>query len=388
MLGDYRRPPAETPLGLLLGRLGLENDFWSIEQMRPRVTTIGYASARKVLGPVLDRDASSAYRWTDMGEVFTAAADLPKAEYCYRMAAQLAPHDPEILSAIGAFYATEGNTEASVAALSAILRLPGASSDPILKHNVFVYYERLGIRSKGLLSQALPDAPSARDYLRYLMRESPNTPAAEQVWRWILSRSFEDEPLTIDYVNFLFAKKQFDAAQDAWLSQFSSRGDGYSRRSPVFNGGFEYEWTAGLPDWRFDALNGVNARRDRGSTFDGQYSLRIDFTGNDNPDFHNVQESVFVQPGLYRLEGHIRTREITSEQGVRLRVVSATDGRVLAETEDLTGTNDWKRLDTVVQIPPGVRVVTLQVARRRSIRIDNQLTGTAWVDSVKLTRVE
>jgi hypothetical protein len=52
MPGDYSRPPAETSRGLQLGRLGLENDYWSIEQMRPQVTAIGYASARNVLGPV------------------------------------------------------------------------------------------------------------------------------------------------------------------------------------------------------------------------------------------------------------------------------------------------------------------------------------------------
>src|SRR5215472_8382468 len=100
MLGDYSRPPAETPRGLQLGRLGLEDDYWSVEQMRPRVAAIGDASAHNVLGPVLDRDASSAYRWTDLGEVFTSADDLPKAAYCYRRAGELAPWDPQILSAI------------------------------------------------------------------------------------------------------------------------------------------------------------------------------------------------------------------------------------------------------------------------------------------------
>jgi hypothetical protein len=187
-------------------------------------------------------------------------------------------------------------------------------------------------------------------------------------------------------VNFLVARKQFENAQDAWISQYSVRQDGYSRLSPVFNGGFENEFTGGIPDWRIEPLKGLSARRDHAPVFEGQYSLRIDFTGNDNADFHQVQETVFVEPGEYRLEAHVMTRDITSEQGIRLRVVSP-ENRILGETDDIIGTSDWKRLTAAVVVPPGVRLANLQIARRRSLRIDNQLTGTAWVDAVKLIRI-
>src|SRR5436190_18922939 len=93
ILADFSHYPAETPAGIRLGRLSVRDDFWSIEQMRPRIESIGYASAAKVLGPVLERDASSAYRWTDLGEVFSGAGDRSRAVYCYRRAEELAPHD-------------------------------------------------------------------------------------------------------------------------------------------------------------------------------------------------------------------------------------------------------------------------------------------------------
>jgi hypothetical protein len=244
----------------------------------------------------------------------------------------------------------------------------------------------MGVRKNGLLEQAIPDAASARDYLRYLMQEG-DTAAVREVWQWMRGKTFDDEPLTIDYVDFLFRKKQFDAAEDAWLQHFAARKDGYSRLSPVFNGGFEYELTRGIPDWHFDGSDGVKVRRDHASRFEGEFSLRVDFSGNDNPDFHEVHQTVFVQPGTYRFEAHARTANITSDQGIGFRIFSVQDGKPLAETEALTGTNDWKRLDTTLEVPRGTSLVSVQLARRRSLRIDNQLTGTAWVDAVKLIRV-
>jgi hypothetical protein len=370
-----------------LGRLYLRDDFWSIEQMRPRIQAIGYASAEKAIKPVLERDASSAYRWTDLGEIYSRADDQRRAEYCYRRAEELAPHDPQILYAVGDFYAAEGRTSAAVTRFAGILTLMTATKTDVLTNGVFNYYERIGIRRLGLLGQAIPDAENARAYMRYTMQQAEPL-AAQEVWQWIRQKAFEDEPLTIAWVNFLFAKKEFEAAEDAWTQGFAGRKDGYGPLAPVFNGGFEYAWTGGVPDWRFDGWNGVKVVRDHASRFEGEFSLRIDFSGNDNPDFHHVQETVFVEPGVYRFEAHARTEKITSDQGIRFRIVSGQDGKPLAQTDALTGTNDWKRLNTMVQIPHGTRLVTVEVTRQRSIRIDNQLTGTAWIDDVKLTRVE
>jgi hypothetical protein len=387
MLADYSQPPAETPFALQLSSHYLEDDFWSIEQMRPGVARLGYPLAARVLGPVLDRDASSAYRWTDLAEVFDGAGDREKAEYCYHRAGELAPHDPQILVAVGDFYTRQGDARAAVSRFAIVLSQMGGAPGDILTHNVFVYYERLGIRKNGLLDKAIPDAPSARAYLRYLMMDTDG-PVPQDVWRWMQSKTYDDEPLAIDYESFLLRKKQIDAAQEVWLQRFASRKDGYSLSLPVFNGGFEYEFTGGDPDWHFDAIDGVKVKRDHASRFDGLYALRVDFTGNDNPDFHNFHETIFVQPGRYRFEAHVRTAHITSDQGVGFRLVSAQDGKVLADTPLLTGTNDWKRLDATFEIPPGTRLINVQFVRHRSIRIDNQLTGTAWLDEVKLQRVQ
>ncbi len=383
-LADYSQPTAESPLGIKLSHFYLQDDFSSIENMRPRIGAIGYFAASKVLGAVLNRDASSAYRWTDMAEVLAGEGDRQGAEYCYRRAGALAPHDPQILMAVGNFYVVEGNRQAAVDQFAAVLN--GADHGDVLTNNVFVYYERLGIRENGLLDQAIPDAITARDYMRYLIREVGTDP--EDLWQWTQGKKYSDELLAIDYTNFLLKRRHVDAAEDVWTAGFAGRKDGYSRLSPVFNGGFEYELTGGVPDWRFNGPDNVKVKRDHASRFDGEFALRVDFTGNDNPDFHHIEQTVFVEPGTYRFGAHVRTKDITSDQGVGFRLVSAVNNKTLAETETLTGTNDWKRLSATLEVPRESRLVYVQLMRRRSLRIDNQLNGTAWIDDVRLTRVQ
>jgi tetratricopeptide (TPR) repeat protein len=384
---DYSHIPAEEPLGIRLGRLYLVDDFWSVEEARSRTDQIGLPAMSSVFGPVLERNAASAYRWSDVGEALLAAGDQRRAEYCYLQAGKLAPHDPQALTNIGDFYRTVENPERAVASFSAVLGMTGAPAGDILTHNIFSWYEQMEVRANGLLEKAIPDAPNARAYLRYLM-ENADIDDVREVWDWLQEKRFDDDRLTLEYVDFLFRKKKFEFANEAWTKHFEDRKDGYTESSPVFNAGFEYESTNAMLDWRIAELNGLKVARDRGSVHAGQFSLRIDFSGNDNPDFHNVSELVFVRPGMYHFEGWLRTAAITSDQGIRFRIVAAQGSKPLTvETEALSGTNPWTRIEAVFEVPQRVRILDLQLARRRSIRIDNQLTGTAWIDAVRLTRL-
>jgi tetratricopeptide (TPR) repeat protein len=386
-VADFSDIHAEQPWGIRLGRLGLLDDSRAVEKTRARLDTIGYGSAAKAFGPALERNAASAYRWCDVGEVLLDAGDQRLAEYCYLRAGELAPNDPRILLDIGDFYTTIRNPRAALTRFATILSLTGAPSGDILTHNVFTYYERLHIRQNGLLGQAIPDAANARAYLRYLT-EDTDTAAVSEAWTWVRHRGFDDDGLALDYVSYMLRNKRTEAASAGWAAHFAERGDGYPQLTPVFNGGFEYELTGGALDWRFEGFNGVKVERDANISYEGHFSLRTEFSANDNPDFHHLRQLLTVRPGLYRFEAQIKTSRITSDQGIGFSVRGDSGSKSWSvDTGALTGTNEWKRLDLDVEVPAGTRTVEIALQRRRSARIDNQLTGTAWIDAVRLTRV-
>ena len=62
---------------------------------------------------------------------------------------------------------------------------------------------------------------------------------------------------------------------------------------------------------------------------------------------------------------------------------------VIVDDEEMviTSVRAYLELETEFEIHAEIREIEVCVARRKSIRIDNQLTGTAWIDSVGLQKL-
>jgi hypothetical protein len=388
-VSDYSSGPVESPERLQLGRFYLTDDRATIEDAFARLNDLGASGALKVFRPALERDPGSAYRWTTVCKMLIAAGDRPGADYCYHRADLLAPHEANILFDLGDYDASVKNTTGAVSHFSRVLAVAHNEDEAVIVQNVFGYYEQLKVRDRSMLDAAIPDALSARLYLRYL--ESHTEPAGvRSVWRWMHTKGYDDGQSTNDYLGYLFAKKQFAEAADDWHAHLTSRehplNNGYPAKNAVFNGGFEEASTGSPFDWEFDSVNGVTVTRDDTIHHDGNYSTRIDFAGKDNPEFRSFRQTVFVTPGHYRVEGFMKTAAITSGEGVRILVTNPSNNAILAETEALRGTNDFTPVSASFDVPAGTTIVNINLARRRALRIDNQLTGQAWLDSVSITR--
>ena len=95
-----------------------------------------------------------------------------------------------------------------------------------------------------------------------------------------------------------------------------------------------------------------------------------------------------MQPGLHQFEASVSTEEITTDQGVGFRLFDPEDpSRLDLQTAALIGNNPWKKLEKRFRVPPGTRVVEVRVVRRGSLKFDNKISGTAWIDAVKLRPV-
>ena len=97
---------------------------------------------------------------------------------------------------------------------------------------------------------------------------------------------------------------------------------------------------------------------------------------------------MLLRPGRYHFTGHLRTAGITSDEGIRFRaLVAGGTNQIRGETPALSGTHDWTPLTMDFEVLSGMPVIDIEVARHRSLRLDNQLRGTAWVDAVRISRL-
>jgi hypothetical protein len=390
LLWDYRSSSPDQPEALFSARGAgyLSHDDASIRLLDSSLASgqIAWPAALPLFRATVLRDASSPQRWCEFGEALARTGDLPRAEYAYLRGAALGPNSPAILLDVGDFYFNAGRYRSALPWFAKILTTVRDPSSGYME-NVFNYYEGMDVLRKGWLDEAVPDGEASRAWLTHLVAGQEVEPVTE-LWDWADRHGFTDDESTNRYTDFLIHKLRFDPAAQAWARHYRGRGYECVGPSCVFNGDFEHEPVAGPFDWRFNTTNGIKAERDANTRYEGQHSLRLDFTANDNPDFRQVSERIALQPGAWRLEGYVRTSAITSDEGIRLRLDGwAGPANLHVETPAVLGTETWKRLAVEFQVPEKIHEGEVSIARRKSLRIDNQLSGTAWIDSVRLTKL-
>jgi hypothetical protein len=111
----------------------------------------------------------------------------------------------------------------------------------------------------------------------------------------------------------------------------------------------------------------------------GARSLRLAFDSADNLDYHHYMQRVWLEPGAWRLEGWIRTRDFSTDRGVGLAIAELS-----AYTPDVSGTHDWTHVAATFTVSGAPRLVEVRIVRRPSLDFDNHPHGTAWVDDVAI----
>jgi hypothetical protein len=321
-------------------------------------TLFGHSPVESV-AQTLRADSASAYRWCDLGEELQQAGKTKQARACFRRAVQLAPNIPPIWMRAVNFYLQVDDTRAALACATPVLRLV-SDYDGV----IFGYVDHITQDAVEFLPHIADNRRALSAYFRHLLAAG-DVANAKAPWRFAKSGELTDE-----YVDFLLRQHRYEAAVTLWADQAGTdrTGDAGSRL-----------------DWRLTPVVGVETTRDGATGGEGKSSLRIHFQGTGNVDYHHVEQTVRVTPGVYRFRAEVQTQELTTDQGLRFHLFDAeSPQRLDFSTEQLTGTHDWARVEKTFLVPSGTNLVTVQVARNASLKFDNKITGVAWIDAVSL----
>ena len=198
------------------------------------------------------------------------------------------------------------------------------------------------------LSQASP-------YLDWLVRQGPDQEAAS-VWRDLESRG-------------IIRKSSADSAGNL-----------------VFNSGFEDPLMSMGFGWRVRKEPYTRVGLDDSGAFAGVRSARVDFTVSQNEDDQPLYEIVPVSPGhSYRLRADVRSEDISSDCGPRLRVTDPNCPRCLdVSTDGTVGTTGWHPVTLNISTGPDTRQVQISIWRPRCLSFPGDISGRFWVDAVEL----
>ncbi|HML18893.1 MAG TPA: O-antigen ligase family protein, partial [Bryobacteraceae bacterium] len=356
----------------------MENRFRSDARAEALFCRFGVCDTGAVAQPetALLREPSSPWRWCDLGEAEWKAGQVERARYCFKRGIELGPDVPPVLMRAADFYRGLPENTTALQQAAAVLDTTDAYDDL-----VFTWFRKNGVTTKEVLEHGLPQGPrAARSYFGYLISSGTRGDMA-QAWGLLLARQYADDKSAWKYANFLFNDLRYDQAARATADYLGKNGDGYLTSNYVFNGDFESNQAENPFDWKLDQRAGVKASIDSNAAYSGHRSARVDFDGTKNVEWIDLSDSAYAPPGRYRFQARVKLDGITTDQGPSFSI-SGEQWKV--ETDNMTGTTDWRLVEKSFDVPNGSGLVQIHLFRRKSWKFDSLIRGTVWIDQVKI----
>ncbi len=327
-------------------------------------------------------DSASAYRWADIGDAEFNLHDLTKAQYAYQQALASGPHSLVILQRAANFFFEAGMPEEAVVQLGKLL------SDPTLAayyDTVFLTYSRLGLPLSQILSEGVPPKTTAgARFLQFWISRGKEAEARE-TWDWLRGQGGVDDNSAGSYVNFLLERRQPALAQQTWRSYTQAEMPGYCKTNWVFNGNFEAPFKPSALDWTVVPRPEVDVERVKTQSADGAWALQLKFHASVNMGYRETYQTVVLTPGTWHFSAKVKTQSITTDQGPHFHLASLEGKGVDVWTQPEKGTSDWHQIDAGFLVGPTTQSIRLEVIRTPSMQFDNKISGTMWIDEVRLT---
>jgi tetratricopeptide (TPR) repeat protein len=327
-----------------------------------------------------------AHFWSDLGSAYDWAGRANDALSAFKRALRLFPNSPEINWRFANFAFRTHRIPEALDALQVVLvgNIPA-------HRDVFRLAVSATRDNRAILQMLPPQASVFFDYLNFEM-EAGNVTTAEQVWLRLLQLKLPfDLRQAFPYLDALIQHREpgrLVAAWSALAERFPAQiGPLVNNSNLVANGGFEHDILDGGFDWRIVPVDGAVVSMDFQDAFEGARALRIEFNGKRNLDYAHVLQYVAVQPNTpYRFSGTLQMKGISTDSGPRFQVFDAFDMRKLfVSTENTVGTSGWSSQHLEFKTSADTRLLIVRVARPPSQKLDNQISGTVWVDRVSLT---
>ncbi len=326
--------------------------------------------------------------WSSLGHACFTVGDDSCADKAYENSVRLAPSIPLYQWEIANYYLLAGRQEESLSHFRRFLDLN--PDDPTLTFSVCLRAFNDPDLIWGALLEGEGNANLKLAYVNFLNLNGRST-AAYEFWNRIAnSRTKMPFSAVQPYLDRLIATNQIEQASKVWqdmesLGVIQRSGSDYSANR-IFNGGFEQEPLNSGFDWRYQMQEYLALDFADKDCYQGKRCLRVDFTVPNNADYEPVYQIVPVQPNQqYELRAYVRSADISSDSGPRLRVVDPKCPVCLSgESQASVGTTAWHEISLSFVTGPKTEVVRVSVWRPRGRSFPMEIQGRFWLASVSL----
>jgi hypothetical protein len=324
--------------------------------------------------------------WLELGTAYELDGKNAEAGQAYLQAKKSYPTSANVSWRYGNFLLRQGEKPQAYAELRRAIE-----ADPQRATLTFSRVYRANPNIEEILTELLPAKQSVYiDVIAEASREK-QLAVAKIVWARLLTLHPRLRIQDIDQLaSELLVAGEFEEARRVW-----DQGAATMNLPPLFelrgtvvwDPSFESDVNGYSFGWHFEPIaQGVSISLDKTETLSGNQSLRLSFDGKHNPNLEAACTLAVVQPKtLYRFSGWIKTKNVTTEQGVGFRIHFYDNSEAPPiNTKQIYGDNPFTLIEQTWTTGPDMHRVRLCVAREPSDNPDVRISGTAWVDDVNL----
>ena len=294
---------------------------------------------------------------------------------------QLAPQIPYINFRAGSFFLADGDTAAALRLLATVLK-----GNVAYESNVFQLFDDQRVPADLIVASGVPTASIRNLFQRVIAQRSDERKlSTTTLWQHLMAKGLADDQSAASYIAALIQEGDLRGATERWKEFAGTRDAAYLTSTYTFNGGFEATPTRSPFDWQFAGGSGSVGSTVDDVAYQGHRSARIAFDGTHNVSTAIMSQSVFLPAGRYSFRARLKSETITTNEGVYFAIGGVHDVRVT--TEQVVGTTDWRLVERMLDVPAD-DLVQVQLTRDHSLKFDNKVTGTVWIDDVQIVPVQ
>jgi hypothetical protein len=349
------------------------------------------SEAVRQLRKATELNPRKAQYWSDLAEVCDSINDTACADHALQQALALAPATPRFEWKAANHYLHRDHTAEALRRFRRLLTLDETYAQPVFQ---------LCLRAVGdpqtILHDVMPGGAQTRLKLAYLKVASlqGRFEFAGQLWNQVSSEGLAGNFADVrPYLESLFVAGEIQQAALVWRQLEHAGvipgGTGGDVENLVYNGHFAHTPLGTGFDWRTGNTPYLETDFNDSSAYRGSRCLRLDYAAGRNLESEPVYEFVPVAPGqAYRLQAEVRSENITSDSGPRLRVTDPDCPSCLnVSTQTTVGTTKWHELSLDFAAGAHTQMVRLSVWRARSWTFPMEISGSFWLDDVSITPV-
>jgi tetratricopeptide (TPR) repeat protein len=343
---------------------------------------IDLKEAAHYLESAIERNPVEQEYWLSLARIFLRLGKQAASEQALQRAVLVSPASYQGRWQAGNLYLQMGAPDKALPHFSYILiHYPDESN---ATYDLFV---RAAMDPEWILDRLVPKTPASfRRYMNYLFKNG-EPEWARKAWGARGSFGAKIEAMEeLRFIEYLISHDDLQSAFSAWKARLMEEGRPLPQNgNSVANAGFEADKIMGGGfDWRIEPVKGVEVDFDCRVASEVKRSLRINFKGGENIDFHHVSQFLALKPHTrYSTRASIKTDRLTTKSGIKLQVVGLGN-RFLASSDQLIGNNGWKEVVFSFETPADSKGGILRLRREKTERFDRFISGTVWVDNVRV----